>query len=122
MSSPCTTCIKIDPIPSCADDWEIDGIPAEYDGLELFYVLTNLATGAVTTGLTEPVSGTIGMIVLDDDLTELMAHYYRLELYEDDTLQTRVQVTIGTTSACCIEFTTFDMATTTVYFAQTSCG
>jgi hypothetical protein len=123
MTTPCTTCIKANPIPKCADTWLIGGIPSALNGSTLFFVLTNQATGAIYTGETELVVLGEAVITLEDyELTELMAHYYKIDLYEDDTMQSNVSITIGTDEGCCIEFTTFDMTTSEVEFTNTSCA
>jgi len=119
--SVCTTCIKANPIPTCSDEWVIADVPNELNGTALFYVLTNVATGAVYTGETELVTLGEATITLPEELSELMGHYYKLDLYEDESLLTPVTITIGTDTGCCIEFTTFDMTSDSVEFTNVSC-
>jgi hypothetical protein len=121
MTSPCNTCIKANPIPTCSDEWVIADVPNDYNGSPLFYVVTNVATGAIYTGDTELVTLGEATITLPEELSELMGHYYKLDLYEDDTLQTPITITIGTDTGCCIEFTTFDMTSDSVQFTNTTC-
>lgn len=131
MTTPCTPCIKANPIPSCAEVWEVAQVPGQYDGMELYYVITNIATGYIWTGYTEPVAphdhshGNTHevTITLPDELTELDGHYYKIELFEEDP-EGLLPVTmhIDGTNACCIEFTTFNAVASNVHFTDASCN
>jgi hypothetical protein len=121
MTTPCTTCIKANPIATCSTEWVDIFVGTDYNALELFYIVTNVATGAYYTGLTDAVSLGYATITLPDDLTELMGHYYKLELYTDDTLTDPVVMTVDTSEGCCIEFTTIPMTADSVIFTTVTC-
>lgn len=132
MSTPCTTCIKANPIPNCSEEWVIGQVPGTNDGDVLFYVLTNVATGYVWTGETDAVVAHghvhghnlshIVPITLPEGLTELDGHYYKLELYEDEGLYTPINFHIDGQSGCRVEFTTFKMSTEVAEFNVSNCS
>ena len=102
MTTPCTTCTKIAPILSCADVWNVGTVDVSYDGIELNYRLTNLATGNVQTGETDTIAG--GEVTITfAETTELMGHWYRLELSELPG-EHNIDITVDTSTACCVEF------------------
>ena len=116
----CNECIKINLIPHCATSWVVGNVDPSYDTEELDFTLTNKATGNVYSGTTDAVDGDgLVTITLDDDLLELMNHYYVLKLYSGDTIE--VEVTVDETTGCCIEFTTVAISGTEVIFSTDSC-
>jgi hypothetical protein len=131
MTTPCTPCIKANPIPSCAEVWQVAQVPGKYDDMELYYVITNVATGYIWTGNTDTIAphghghgqSHEVVITLPDDLTELDGHYYKIELFEETEDEGLLPVTmhIDGTEACCIEFTTFNAVASTVHFTDASC-
>ena len=117
----CDNCIRINPIPSCSDSWWVASVDAGYNGLELYYRLTDNATGNLQTGTTEAVAGGVVTIVFDP-ATELMEHQYHLELFESSDVTDPIPMTVGVIVACCIEFTTVHDTAGEVTFSNAECN
>ena len=116
----CNNCIKINPIPHCATSWVVGNVDPSYDTVELDFTLTNKATGNVYSGTTDTVDGDgLVTITLDDDLLELMNHYYVLKLYGVDTIE--IEIGIDADLGCCVEFTTLKTEGDTIIFSTDSC-
>lgn len=119
--SNCNECIYVNPIPTCAVTWDIGSVDATYDGLELTYRVTDFATGRITEGLTETIAAPYNVVItLPDDLTELMVHYYKVELFEQGSTEA-IEITIDTESSCCVQFTTVSTTGTDVIFSTIPC-
>lgn len=116
----CSTCIKINPIPTCVEIWLIGYVDPSLNGQLLGYRITNTATGSVITGETEEVEvDGLVIITLPEQLLELMKHYYKLELLDNDN--NPVTVTIDDSENCCIEFTTYPHAQEFITFSTITC-
>ena len=119
MSTPCTSCTKIAPILSCTDSWSVGTVSNTYDGIELNYRLTNLATGNVQTGLTDTIAGGVVTITFAST-TDLPGHWYRLELSELPG-DPNIDITIDGTTNCCVEFWVNGGAGDEAVFTTTIC-
>lgn len=121
MTTPCTTCIKANPIPTCADEWILGTVSTDYNGTELFYRITDLATGGVVTGTTDTVSGGVLSITFDP-ATDLMSHTYKIQIYPSSGSSEVINFMVSDETGCCVEFMPFQGSTTTVTFSTVGCN
>lgn len=117
----CNDCIKINTIPTCSDSWWVATVDDGWDTHELYYRLTDQATGNIQTGTTDPVD--LGVVVITfDPPTELMNHYYSLSLYENESATDPIPMMISGVITCCVEFNTFDGTASEVVFSDDECN
>lgn len=115
----CNECTEINPIQTCSDSWIVGAVDASYQGTELTYQLTDLATKRMDQGLTEPVDVS-GEVTIAHEW-DLMSHRYHLQLFESGS-STAIEITIGTESACCILFEAYQGATSDITFNVEPCS
>jgi hypothetical protein len=116
----CKQCIKVNPIPTCADEWVIPFVPDNYNGQELMVRITNTATGAVYTTTSEEVVNNEVSILVPEELSNLMDHYYKIELIMEGELNP-ITMMVEDSQGCCLEFTTFPFTSDVVTFSLNNC-
>ena len=116
----CTTCIKANPIPTCSDEWVIGTVSTDYNGTELFYRLTDIATGGITTGTTDTIANGVLSITFDP-ATDLMNHTYKVQFYQSAGSSEVINFMVSDETGCCVEFTPFQGVTETVTFSTVGC-
>jgi|SRR5688572_10785575 hypothetical protein len=101
----CQACIRANPINRCADSFYIPIVTGTAGG-DYNVILTDVTTGRQT-NIDVTAAGNTLTVVLDGVPLEL-AHTYKVEVFEGGNYNEKREITIGASTACCVEFETTD--------------
>ena len=96
----CNTCISANPINRCAGTLTISGL--ETPDVNYTVILTDLTTGRKEHFDVIAVGDTVELDV--SAIGFMLKHRYSVSAYLDADYNDKVEITLGTETACCVEF------------------